>query len=50
MTEALSVRLGELADMGWSVKFESETTAALETRAPFNWWLCEPQSYGLSFQ
>ncbi len=39
MTDALSARVGELTDMGWSLKSQTETTAALETRQPFNWLL-----------
>ena len=39
MTDALATRVGELVDMGWSLKSQSETTAALETRSPINWWL-----------
>jgi len=39
MTPALSARVGELVDLGWSLKSQTETTAGLETRKPINWWL-----------
>ncbi len=39
MNEVLAARIGELADMGWNVQSNTETTAALEMRGPINWWL-----------
>ena len=39
MVSVLAVRVRELVDMGWNVKSQSETTAVLETRNPFNWLL-----------
>lgn len=39
MTGVLAARVRELVDMGWNVKSQSETTAVLETRGPFNWLL-----------
>lgn len=39
MTGVLAARVRELVDMGWDVKSQSETTAVLETRNPFNWLL-----------
>lgn len=37
MDAALSSEVGELVHMGWRVHSQTETTAALETRSPFNW-------------
>lgn len=39
MTAALAKRIGLLTDMGWSVRSQTESTAALETRRPFNWMI-----------
>ena len=39
MTGVLAARVRELIDMGWNVKSQSENTAVLETRGPFNWLL-----------
>ena len=36
---ALAEDVTALANLGWSIKSQSATTAALETREPFNWWL-----------
>jgi beta-lactamase regulating signal transducer with metallopeptidase domain len=38
MSDALTARIAELTDMGWELKSHTESTAALQTRAPFNWW------------
>src|SRR5579871_4940060 len=37
MDAALSGEVSELVHMGWRVQSQTETTAALETRSPFNW-------------
>lgn len=37
MTEALAARVSDLTNLGWELKSQTETTAALETRRPFNW-------------
>lgn len=39
MQPALAKEVRELANLGWSIKSQSATTAELETREPFNWWL-----------
>jgi len=39
MTASLAKRIGLLTDMGWSVRSQTESTAALETRRPFNWMI-----------
>jgi hypothetical protein len=39
MTSVLAARVRELVDMGWSLKSQTETTAVLEARKPFNWLL-----------
>ena len=39
MTDALAARVGDLTELGWSLKSQTANTAALETRQPFNWWL-----------
>ena len=39
MRQALAKEVGALAESGWSIKSQSATTAELETREPFNWWL-----------
>ena len=39
MTGTLASRVGELVNLGWSLKTQTDTTAALETRKPINWWL-----------
>ena len=39
MTGELVTSIGELVDMGWNVKSQTENTAILETRRPINWWL-----------
>jgi len=39
MTDPLATRVGELVDLGWSLKSQTETTAGFETRKPINWWL-----------
>ena len=39
MTGELVTSIGELVDMGWNIKSQTESTAILETRRPINWWL-----------
>jgi hypothetical protein len=39
MSDALAKRIGELTAMGWTLKSHTDTTAALDMRKPFNWWL-----------
>jgi len=39
MSDALAKRIGELTEMGWTLKSHTDTTAALDTRRPFNWWM-----------
>ena len=39
MRPALAKEVRTLANLGWSVRSQSATTAELETREPFNWWL-----------
>ena len=39
MSVILSSRIAELVDFGWELRSQSDTTAALETRRPINWWL-----------
>ena len=39
MEKVLANRVGELVDLGWGVKTQTDTTVALETRGPFNWLL-----------
>ncbi len=39
MDAALSTDVGALVHMGWRVQSQTETTAALETRSPFNWFV-----------
>ena len=35
----LAREVAALANLGWTIKSQSATTAELETREPFNWWL-----------
>ncbi len=37
MTEVLAGRVNDLTSLGWELKSQTETTAALETRRAFNW-------------
>ena len=37
MTEALAGRVSDLTNLGWELKSQTETTAALEARRAFNW-------------
>ena len=37
MNPALAARIGELTDLGWGVRSQTESTAALETRSRFHW-------------
>ena len=39
MDPALATEVAELTSYGWDVKTQTETTAFLETRRPFNWWI-----------
>lgn len=39
MKGELATSVGELVNMGWGLKSQTETTAILETRRPINWWL-----------
>ena len=39
MRPALAKEVGALANLGWHIKSQGATTAELETREPFNWWL-----------
>ena len=39
MRPALAMEVRALGNLGWSIKSQSATTAELETREPFNWWL-----------
>lgn len=39
MRPALAKEVHALANLGWSAKTHSATSAELETREPFNWWL-----------
>jgi hypothetical protein len=38
MSDALIKRMAELTDLGWELKSHTDSTAAFETRSPFNWW------------
>jgi len=38
MIHELAASTGELINMGWGLKSQTETTALLETRRPINWW------------
>lgn len=38
MQSILAAEVGKLADWGWKVESQTESTAALETRGPFRWW------------
>ena len=37
MSEVLSARVRDLINLGWVLKSQTETTAALQIRRPFNW-------------
>jgi hypothetical protein len=37
MNAALAMETSRLVDWGWDVKSQTDTTAFLETRGPFNW-------------
>lgn len=39
MHQALAAEVHTLVDMGWTLKSGTDTTAALQTRGPFNWFL-----------
>ena len=38
MNPALAVEVETLVNLGWSVRTQTETSASLEMRRPFNWW------------
>ena len=44
MRPTLAGEVGVLANLGWSIKSQGVTTAELETREPFNWWLAYASS------
>ena len=44
MRPALAKEVGELANLGWSIKSQGTTIAELETREQFNWWLAYASS------
>ena len=39
MNQALAAEVHTLVDMGWTLRSGTDTTAALQTRGPFNWFL-----------
>jgi uncharacterized protein with PQ loop repeat len=39
MRPVLAMEVEILSSMGWRVVSQTETTAALETRGPFSWWI-----------
>lgn len=39
MVNELAASTGELINMGWGLKSQTETTAFLEMRRPMNWWI-----------
>ncbi len=39
MNAALATEMDVLSSVGWRVESQTETTASLETRGPFNWWI-----------
>ncbi len=39
MKTSLAAEMDVLASVGWRVQSQTETTASLETRGPFNWWI-----------
>lgn len=39
MNPALATEVDLLSSMGWKVTSQTESTAALETRGPFSWWI-----------
>jgi hypothetical protein len=39
MQTALAKRIDQLVECGWVPRTTTETTASLEGRRPFNWWL-----------
>jgi hypothetical protein len=39
MNQALMAETTELTSFGWKVVSQTETTASLETRGPFSWWI-----------
>lgn len=44
MRPALAGEVGVLANLGWTIRSQGTTTAELETREPFNWWLAYASS------
>ena len=39
MNTALAAQMDVLSSVGWRVESQTETTASLTTRGPFNWWI-----------
>ncbi|HEX5940100.1 MAG TPA: hypothetical protein VFZ12_07040 [Dehalococcoidia bacterium] len=39
MNAQLATEVATLSDLGWTLHTSTETTASLETRGPFNWWI-----------
>ena len=39
MHQALAAEVDTLVDLGWTLRSGTNTTAALQTRGPFNWFL-----------
>ena len=39
MNPKLAAEMDTLVNLGWTIKTQTETTASLETRGPFNWWI-----------
>jgi hypothetical protein len=39
MNPALAAQLDVLSSVGWKVVSQTDTTASLETRGPFSWWV-----------
>ncbi len=39
MNTALATEMDVLSSVGWRVLSQTENTASLETRGPFNWWI-----------
>ncbi len=38
MNPALAAEVETLVNLGWSVRTQTDTSASLEMRKPFNWW------------
>jgi hypothetical protein len=39
MNQKLAAELSELSSFGWKVTSQTDTTASVETRGPFSWWI-----------